>query len=138
MSKAKILIVEDERVLAADLEDRLLGMSYAVCGRASSGEQALAIVERERPDLVIMDIRLEGGMDGIEASGLIKERFNVPVVFLTAFSDERIIERAKVTEPFGFLIKPFQTMELSSTIEIALYKAAMEAERVKKEGSSPN
>jgi len=80
-----------------------------------------------------MDIRLEGDMDGIEASGQIKERFNIPVVFLTAFSDDRIIERAKVTEPFGYLIKPFQTRELRSTIEIALYKAGLEAERVKKE-----
>lgn len=126
MTKANILIVEDERVVAADLEDRLLGIDYGVCGRVSSGEEALAMIEKDRPNLVIMDIKLEGRMDGIEAAGLIRERYSIPVVFLSAFSDEHILERAKITEPFGYLLKPLQTRELRSTIEIALYKYTME------------
>lgn len=124
------MIVEDERVLAADLEDRLVGMDYGVCGIASSGERALDLAKEACPDLdlVIMDIKLDGAMDGVEAAGLIRERHGVPVIYLTAFSDDYVLDRAKTTEPFGYLIKPFQSRELRSTIEIALYKAAMEEE----------
>lgn len=128
MPKAKIMIVEDERIVADDLKDNLVAMGYDVCGKAYSGEQALVIVGKELPDLVLMDIKLEGSMDGIEAAGLIKERFGVPVIYLTAFSDADILQRAKVTEPFGYLLKPFQSRELRSTVEIALFKARMEKE----------
>lgn len=126
MSKARILIVEDERIIAADLENKLLDMGYDVCGRVSTGEEAVEIAERERPDLVIMDVKLEGKMDGVEAAGLMRERLRLPVVFLTAFSDDFILEKAKRTEPFGYLIKPFQPRELHSTIEITLYKSEMD------------
>ena len=126
MTKAKIMIVEDERVVAADLEDKLEAMGYNVCGKAYSGEQVLSTVEKAHPDLILMDIKLEGPMDGIEAAGLIKDRFGVPVIYLTAFSDEHILQRAKITEPFGYLLKPFQSRELSSIVEVALFKAGME------------
>jgi DNA-binding NarL/FixJ family response regulator len=126
MPNAKITIVEDERVVAADLEEKLSAMGYDVCAKAYSGEHAVSMVEREQPDLVLMDIKLEGSMDGIEAANLIKKRFNVPVIYLTAFSDEQILQRAKVAEPFGYLIKPIQLRELRSNIEMALFKAEME------------
>jgi PAS domain S-box-containing protein len=126
MSKAKLMIVEDERLVAADLEDKLVAMGYNVCGKAYSGEQAVLTAEKKRPDLVLMDIKLEGSMDGIEAAGLIKDRFGVPIIYLTAFSDEHILQRAKVTEPFGYLLKPFQSRELRSIVEVGLYKAGME------------
>ena len=101
-------------------------MIYDVCGKAHSGEQVLSTIEKAHPDLVLMDIKLEGSIDGIESANLIKERFSVPVIYLTAFSDERILERAKVTEPFGYLLKPFQSRELRSVVEIAPFKARME------------
>ena len=126
MPNAKITIVEDERVVAADLEDKLVAMGYDVCAKAYSGEQAVSMVEREYPDLVLMDIKLEGSMDGIEAANLIKQRFNVPVIYLTAFSDEQTLQRAKVSEPFGYLVKPIQLRELRSNIEMALFKVRME------------
>lgn len=119
------MIVEDERVVAADLEDKLKAMGYDVCGKAYSGEQAVSTAEEAHPDLILMDIKIEGSMDGIEAANLIKEKFSVPVIYLTAFSDEHILQRAKVTEPFGYLLKPFQSRELRSVVEIALFKAGM-------------
>ncbi len=122
----QILIVEDERILAADLEDRLKSMGYEVCARASSGEQAVELSAEKDPDLILMDIQLEGKMDGIQAASIIKERLDLPIVYLTAFSDEQTLNRAKVAEPFGYLLKPFQPRELRSTIEMALYKADME------------
>jgi PAS domain S-box-containing protein len=126
MPKSKIMIVEDERIVAADLEDKLVSMGYDVCGKAYSGEQTLSTAEKAHPDLVLMDIKLEGSMNGIEAAGLIKDRFGVPVIYLTAFSDEYTLQRAKVTEPFGYLLKPVQSRELRAIIEIALFKAGME------------
>ncbi len=122
----KIMIVEDERILAADLEDRLGAMGYSVCAKASSGEHAIELAIENKPDLILMDIHLEGQMDGIQAARIIKDSGEFPVVYLTAFADQGILDRAKVTEPFGYLIKPFQLRELHSTIEMALYKADMD------------
>jgi DNA-binding NarL/FixJ family response regulator len=126
MPNAKIAIVEDERVVAADLEDKLLALGYNACGIAYSAKHALSMVEREYPDLVLMDIKLEGSMDGIEVANLIKDRFKVPVIYLTAFSDEHTLQRARVSEPFGYLLKPIQLRDLRSNIEMALFKAGME------------
>lgn len=122
----RIMIVEDERILAADLEDRLVSMGYAVCAKAASGEQAVELALEHKPDLILMDINLEGRMDGIQAANEIKDHSALPVVYLTAFADQGILDRAKITEPFGYLIKPFQPRELHSTIEMALYRADME------------
>ena len=122
----EIMIVEDERILAADLEDRLEGMGYEVCARASSGEQAVALAAEKKPDLILMDIQLEGGMDGIEAAAAIKGSQDLPIVYLSAFADQQMLERAKITEPFGYLVKPIKPRELRSTIEMVLYKADME------------
>ncbi|MCJ7808931.1 MAG: GAF domain-containing protein, partial [Desulfobulbaceae bacterium] len=127
MPKEKILIVEDERVVAMDIQNRLKDMGYFVCGLASSGEDAVNKASELQPDLVLMDIILKGEMDGIDAAGQIRERFNIPVVYLTAFSDEKTLQRARLTGPYGYILKPFDDSELRSNIEMALYKGVMDA-----------
>lgn len=124
----QILIVEDEVVVALDIQERLTNMGYEVADCVRSGEQALAAAERLRPSLVLMDIRLHGEMDGITAAGRIWDRFHLPIVFLTANSEDATLERAKRTEPYGYILKPFDDRELKSTIEMALYKHRTEAE----------
>lgn len=128
MNLHRIMIVEDEAIVAMDIESRLAALGYAFAGRAASGEQALALAEAERPELVLMDIRLQGEMDGIDAAREIYQRFRIPVIFLTAYSEETTLERAKLAEPFGYILKPFDDRELKSTIEIALYKHRIEQE----------
>lgn len=122
MSKAQILIAEDDAIVALDIESRLRNLGYSVSEIVSSGEEAIKKVQENKPDLVLMDIILKGEMDGIEAADPIHSQFNIPVVYLTAYADEKILERAKSTEPFGYIIKPFDDRELHSAIEIALYK----------------
>ena len=122
MKKKKILIVEDERIVAEDIKMKLEMTGYAVAGIASSGKESIKKTEKLGPDLVLMDIVLEGKMDGIEAAGVILSRFNIPVVYLTAYSDKKTLTRAKATEPFGFIIKPFETQDLFTAIEMALYR----------------
>ncbi len=126
MEKAKILIVEDEAVLAFCIESSLKEMGFLADEAVPSGEEAIIKIENERPDLVLMDIMLKGKMDGIDTAGEIRSKFNVPVIYLTAYADKSILERAKLTEPFGYLVKPFKDRELKSVIEIALYKFKME------------
>lgn len=123
---AKILVVEDESIVAMDIRKRLTRLGYEVAGTASSGENAVEMATLTHPNLVLMDIMLKGEMDGIEAAGLIRDRLNIPVVYLTAFSDEDTLQRAKVTGPFGYLIKPFEERELHVTLEIALYTHGIE------------
>ena len=124
----QILVVEDERIVAEHIRRSLKNMGYSVLDFVSSGEKAIKEVEDKRPDLVLMDIVLEGEMSGIETAQQIRSRFNIPVVYLTAYSDEKILERAKITEPFGYVIKPFNERELRINIEMALYKHKMEKE----------
>ncbi len=128
MNSCRILIVEDEAIVAMDIEDRLAAMGYDLVGRASSGEQALMLVEKHRPDLVLMDIRLQGDMDGITSAELIRNRFHRPVIFLTAYSEDSTLERAKLAEPYGYILKPFDDRELKSAIDIAIYKHQAEEE----------
>ncbi|MBF0390974.1 MAG: response regulator [Desulfamplus sp.] len=123
---AKILIVEDERVVAMSIEDALIGMGHTVCGIASSGEQARLLSASNNPDLVMMDIKLKGAADGIETAKKLKELYDIPVIFLTAYSDQQILERAKLVEPLGYILKPCKVDVLKSVVEIALYKAEME------------
>lgn len=122
MFATKLLIVEDERVVAKDLELRLQSLGYIIVGSVASGEEAVRITAQMMPDLVIMDIRLQGEMDGIEAAERIRKEHFIPVVYLTAHSDEETIQRAQVTEPYGYLLKPFQDRELRTVIEMGLYK----------------
>ena len=127
MNKTKILIVEDETVIALDIRQELLDLGYEPVACAAQGEEAILLTEQLRPDLVLMDIRLAGETDGVAAAQAIRERFALPVVFLTAFADEEILQRAKLVEPFGYLVKPFRERELRAVIEMALYKHQAEA-----------
>lgn len=127
MSKAKVLVVEDERIVAEDIKGRLQKLGYTVQGMACSGEEAIKKAEETHPDLVLMDIVLEGKMNGIEAAKIIGSRFNIPFVYLTAYADDKTLEKAKVTEPYGYILKPFEDRELQTIIEIALHKYRMGA-----------
>lgn len=120
MNSVKILIVEDEQLVADDLRETLEYLGYIVPALVASGEEAILQAEKLRPDLVLMDIRLEGKIDGIEASFEIQSRLNLPVVYLTANADRPTLERAKASQPFGYIVKPFDERILATTIEIAL------------------
>lgn len=126
--RVKIMVVDDEVIVVEDLKNRLESLGYNVVATAHTGEEAIASAEETRPDLVLMDIQLRGEMDGIEAAEEIRSRFDISVLYLTAFSDDETLKRAKVTLPFGYLIKPFVERELHSTIEMALYRQKMERE----------
>jgi len=134
----RILIVEDQRLIAADLENTLKKLGYMVVGNVASGEEAISTSDQVRPELVLMDVRLRGEMDGVHAAEIIRDRFNLPVVFLTAYADEETILRAKKTTPYGYLVKPFNERELRATIEIAFYTHQMERtladERARRQG----
>ena len=126
---ARILIVEDEVIVADDLADLLGNLGYACCGFAASGEDAVRKAARLEPDLILMDIHLNGGMDGIEAAARIRGTREVPIIYLTAFTDRELVQRAAKTEANGYLVKPFQSGELRANIELALYKDFAEKER---------
>jgi len=117
---ARILIVEDETIVAEDIRGSLQNLGYDISAVVSSGEEAVQKVEDGDPDLVLMDIVLKGEMDGIEAAELIKARFTIPVIYLTAYADETLLQRAKVTEPYEYILKPFEDEELRTVIEAAL------------------
>ena len=125
-TQIQILVVEDDRIIAESIRSTLESLGYGVPAIVSSGEEAVAQAEKYLPDLVLMDIMLEGEMDGVEASSQIHSRFDIPVIFLTAYSDKKLLDRAKLTTPFGYIIKPFEDRELHSLIEIALYKHEIE------------
>jgi PAS domain S-box-containing protein len=126
MPDVQILVVEDENIVAKDIQNRLKNMGYGVPAVSATGEDALERVAQLRPDLVLMDIMLKGAMDGVTAAERIRSQFGLPVVYLTAYSDENTLARAKISEPFGYLLKPFEERELYTTIEMALYKHKME------------
>jgi PAS domain S-box-containing protein len=119
---ARILIVEDERITAEDLRDILTDMGYCVTASVASGADAIAHAEGSAPDLALMDIRIKGEMDGTETARVLRERFNIPVVYLTAHADSATLSRAKLAQPLGYITKPFQEAELHASIEIALHK----------------
>ncbi len=122
MDSERILIVEDEKIIALDLQRRLERFGYSICDTAAEGEEAVRKAREHRPDIILMDIMLAGAVDGIEAAKVIKRELQIPVIFLTAYADERTLERAKEAEPFGYILKPFKERELYTTIDIAIYK----------------
>lgn len=126
MPKIRILVVEDESLVARDIQNMLRSLGYEVTGVVASGEQALQKASADAPDLVLMDIVLKGEIDGITAAEKLWEEFGIPVIYLTAYADDTTFERAKMTKPFGYLLKPFEERELQTTIEMALYKSKME------------
>ena len=121
---AKILIVEDEQIVAVDIETQLERLGYRVAGTAASGEEALAMAAELEPDLVLMDVHIEGPIDGIEVARRIRRAREVPVVFLTAFTDVETLRRAKMVEPYGYIVKPFDQRDLDAAVQIALHKGA--------------
>jgi PAS domain S-box-containing protein len=126
MAKAQILIVEDESIVAKDIQNTLKILGYAVSAVASSGEEAVKKAAKTHPDLVLMDIVLEGDMNGVDAAAQIRVRFDIPVVYLSAYADDETLQRAKITEPYGYILKPFQERELHTAIEMGLFKHKME------------
>lgn len=123
-----ILIAEDEKIIALDISNTLQRLGYNVVGIAGTGKEILEITERSRPDLVMMDIMLEGEMTGIDAAEILSQKFSLPVVFLTALTDEATLQKAKTTNPFGYILKPYDEKSLHSAIEMALYKHKVEKE----------
>jgi PAS domain S-box-containing protein len=122
MPPVRILIVEDEVVVAMEIRRKLEAIGYTVAGIVGTGEEAIVSAGQTRPDFVLMDIKLAGKMDGTEAARRIHELYDVPVVYLTAHSDEKTLQKAKLAEPFGYLVKPFSEADLRTTVEVALYK----------------
>ncbi|MBI4682594.1 MAG: PAS domain S-box protein [Nitrospirae bacterium] len=126
MTKKRIMVVEDEGITAMRIQSSLEDMGYAVTSTVFTGEEAIKRTAEDRPDLVLMDIILGGKMDGIETAGQIRSRFDIPVIYLTAHSNKKMQERVKKTEPFGFIVKPFDERELQIVVDIALYKHEMD------------
>jgi PAS domain S-box-containing protein len=126
MEEINIIVVEDEIIVAEDIKRSLQNMGYTVSAIVSSGEDAIIKAGELMPDMILMDIVLRGEMNGIEAAGRIRSDLKIPVIYLTAYTDEKILEQAKLTEPFGYIIKPFEDKELHSVIEMALYKNRMD------------
>jgi len=122
MEKLNIFIVEDESIVAKDIQNSLTKLGYNVIGFANNGKDAIEKITEVMPDLILMDIMIKGPLTGIEVSEKIKEKMNVPVIFLTAYADEGTLSRAKITEPYGYILKPFKEIDLHSTIEMAVYK----------------
>ena len=127
VKKKSIVVVEDEGIVALDIQKILEDMGYDVPAIINSGEKAIKKVEEIKPDLVLMDIMLSGKVDGIDVANEITSCFHIPVVYLTAYGSDKLLNRAKVTEPFGYIMKPFKERELKATLEMAFYKAKMES-----------
>jgi CheY-like chemotaxis protein len=121
MTKAQILVVEDDAIVAQDLKNRLTGMGYFIISVTSTGEDAVEKARHHLPDVVLMDIRLAGEMDGITAAAQIGEKYHIPVIYLTSYSDEETLARARETRPAGYVLKPFDPRNLYVAIEMALY-----------------
>lgn len=131
MSKTNVLVIEDESIVSKDIQYSLKKLGYNVVGAAATGEKAVILAGELRPDIILMDIMLKGDITGIEASAEIKEKFHIPIIFLTAYADENTLAKAKVTEPYAYIIKPFKEIDLHTSIEMALYKHGKELEILK-------
>ena len=121
-NKIGILVVEDENIVARDIQQSLKKLGYEVLGVCATGDDAMDKAEQTKPNLVLMDIMLKGDISGIEAADHIRQKLNIPIIFLTAYADSSTLAKAKVTEPYGYIIKPFKEIDLQTNIEIALYK----------------
>ncbi len=131
MSKINVLVVEDESIVSKDIQHSLKKLGYNVVGAASTGEKAIDLVGTENPDIILMDIMLKGDINGIEAAEVIKASYAIPIIFLTAYADESTLSKAKITEPYGYILKPFKEIDLHTTIEMAIYKHGKEQQIVK-------
>ncbi len=127
-NKARILIAEDETIIAIDIKSTLQRIGYSVPDIVISGEKVIEFLSKDKPDLILMDISLAGKLDGIETAEIISQKYDLPIVYLTALTNNETLERARMTEPFGYLLKPFDERNLHSTIEMALYKHKVDSE----------
>ena len=134
---AKILVVDDEAIITMQLEKRLSTMGYSVAGMAASGEDAIEKARTLRPDLVLMDIVMPGEINGIEAAKVITTELDIPVIFITAYADDSILEKAKCVRPYGYIVKPFNEQSLKATVEMALFRKLAEQEEQKLKKSAP-
>ena len=125
MKNIRILIVEDESLVARDIEDMVTSLGYETCGIATTGDEAVEKADQFRPDLILMDVIIKGSLDGIAAAEKIWDVLHIPVIYVTAFADEFTLKRAKTTETFGYILKPFDERELKIAIEMAFYKSQM-------------
>lgn len=128
MLKINVLVVEDESIVSKDIQHSLKKLGYTVVGAAATGEKALELAREEQPDIVLMDIMLKGEMNGVEVAEIVRRELNIPVIFLTAYADEATLSKAKITEPYGYIIKPFKEIDLHTSIEMAIYKHQKERE----------
>ncbi len=131
MGKINVLVVEDESIVSKDIQYSLKKLGYNVVGVAATGQKAIDLCGEKLPDIILMDIMLKGDINGIEASTRIKESYNIPVIFLTAYADENTLSKAKITEPYAYIIKPFKEIDLHTSIEMAFYKHSKELEILK-------
>lgn len=131
MAQTSVLVVEDESIVSKDIQHSLKKLGYQVAGAAATGENAVQLAIETQPDIILMDIMLKGDMNGIEAADKIRQETNIPVIFLTAYADESTLNRAKVTQPYGYIIKPFKEIDIHTSIEMALYKHKKETEVLK-------
>lgn len=125
MKKGKILIVEDEAIIALEIENSLQILGYEVTSIVNTGEKAIEKAEKDNPDIILMDIRIKGEMDGISAAEIIRFQFGIPVVFSTAYLDEERIKRAKITMPFGYVLKPIQETDLTLNQQFLIIPASV-------------
>ncbi|NQU63033.1 MAG: response regulator [SAR324 cluster bacterium] len=133
MKKIRILLVEDESIIAIDTQSTLEEIGYEVVSIVDTGEKAIAVSKKQKPDIILMDIRIKGEMDGIETAEVIRTQLNIPIIFLTAYLDENRLEKAKLTIPFGYILKPVQEKDLKVTLEMALHVVKVDNERRKAE-----
>lgn len=131
MAQTNVLVVEDESIVSKDIQHSLKKLGYNVVGAANTGETAVNLALEHMPDIILMDIMLKGEMNGIEAAEAIRKETNIPVIFLTAYADESTLAKAKVTQPYGYIIKPFKEIDIHTSIEMALYKHKKETEILK-------
>lgn len=138
MEDIKILVVEDENIIALNIKKKLKSFGYTVPAIVSTAEDAIKMTEITFPDLILMDVMLKGEMDGVQAIEEIRKKFDIPVIYLTAYSDDEVLERAKLTQPYGYIVKPFKANDLRTNIEIALYRHKMEKSTGKKNDAPDN
>ena len=122
METSKIFLIEDEFIVAADIKQNLENLDYKVTGISAKGEEAISKIGKIEPDLILIDIMLNGDLDGIETAEQINKLYDIPFIYLTGYFDDNILERAKLTQPSGYIIKPFEKIRLHSTIQMALHK----------------
>jgi AmiR/NasT family two-component response regulator len=129
MANERIMIVEDESIVAMGIKHKLEDLGYRIVGIESTGEGAVDTALKSEPDLILMDIVLKGDMDGIEAAQMIHSQLDTPIIYITAYSDEEVLKRARITEPYGYILKPFKKSEVNANIQMAIYKHACDKKK---------